>query len=174
MDWQGSATPVDNGQIWPQLIHHNKYDSGTPPNSSHLAYEATWHGPNWSTINTILKNAHNMETLLFRKTDSFLGPSSTWTVQNSLDNEDAGMPLMQVCLTWLIDSTTGHYNSIGTHSTGLLVSLSLASIQQMRALERGFIALIGTSTHCHTYQKYTESLQSNYLGRFRWHKWCPH
>ena len=104
----------------------------------------------------------------------FLGPSSTWTVQNSLDNEDAGMPLMQVCLTWLIDSTTGHYNSIGTHSTGLLVSLSLASIQQMRALERGFIALIGTSTHCHTYQKYTESLQSNYLGRFRWHKWCPH
>ena len=46
----------------------------------------------------------NMDTLLFCKADRFLGHSSTCTVQNSLDSADAGMPLTQDCLEWLIDS----------------------------------------------------------------------
>ena len=46
----------------------------------------------------------------------------------------AGMPLMQDCLAQLIDSTTGHYNSPGTHSTSLYLAL-LASVEQRRALE---------------------------------------
>ena len=33
------------------------------------------------------------DTSLFRKADGFFGPSSSWTVQNSLDNADAGRPL---------------------------------------------------------------------------------
>ena len=51
------------------------------------------------------------DTSLFRKADRFFGPSSSWTVQNSLYNADAGMPLAQDCPAELIDSTTGHYNS---------------------------------------------------------------
>ena len=51
----------------------------------------------------------------------FFGPFSTWIVQNSLDNADACLALMQVCLPRLIDSTTGHYKSTTTsvHSTSV-------------------------------------------------------
>ena len=41
-----------------------------------------------------------------------------------------------------------------------IVLAFLASIQQRRALECTFVALNGTSTHCHAYQKSTGSLQS--------------
>ena len=76
----------------------------------------------------------NADSLLFHKADRFFGRSSTWTVQNSLDNADTGMPLTQDCPAPLIDSTTGHYNSTGTHSTSLWL-VFLTSIQQGRALE---------------------------------------
>ena len=47
------------------------------------------------------------------------GPSSTSTVQNLVD---AGMPVAQDCLLPLINSTTGHYNSTGTHGTSFWLS----------------------------------------------------
>ena len=34
---------------------------------------------------------------LFCKADRLCGPASTWTVQDSLDNADAGKPLAQDC-----------------------------------------------------------------------------
>ena len=85
-----------------------------------------------------------MRTSLFHKADRFCGPASTWTVQNSLDNADAGRPLAQDCPA---DSPTGHYTNTGTHSSSLWLYF-LAIVQQGRALERAFVALNGTSTHC--------------------------
>ena len=93
----------------------------------------------------------NVDTPLFRKADKFFSPFST--VHNSLGNADAHLPLMQVCLPPLIDSTTGHYNSIGSHSSSLW-SAFLTSVQQGRALECAFVGLNSTGTHCHTYWKY--------------------
>ena len=78
------------------------------------------------------------------------------TVQNSLDNVVARLPLTQGCPPLLINSTTGHYNRICMHSTSLW-SAFLASVQKGRALERAFVAL---GTHCHAYQKYTGSLRN--------------
>ena len=63
------------------------------------------------------------------KQDKLFGPSIIWTVQNSLNNVDAGMCLSQNCLAPLIDLTTGHYNSTGTYSTSLWLAF-LASEQQ--------------------------------------------
>ena len=41
-----------------------------------------------------------------------------------------------------------------------------------------FVALNGTSTHCHAYRKYTIETSKVrtplYSGHFRWHQWCPH
>ena len=56
---------------------------------------------------------------LFRKANGFYGPFSTWIVQNSLDNADVRLPLVQGCLPLLIDSTTQRYNSTCMHSTNL-------------------------------------------------------
>ena len=77
----------------------------------------------WSGLNlhyaqyfTALRNA---DTSLFRKADRFCGPASTWTIQNSLDNADAGRPLAQDCPAPPIDSPTGHYTNTGTHSSSL-------------------------------------------------------
>ena len=50
------------------------------------------------------------------------GPSSTSTVQNSLDKVDAGMPLTQDYPLPLINSTTGHYNSTGMHTVEPLLT----------------------------------------------------
>ena len=69
------------------------------------------------------------------KWTDFCGPTSTWTVQNSLDNVDAGMPLAQDCPAPLVDSPTGHYTNTGSHSSSLWLSF-LAIVQQRRALER--------------------------------------
>ena len=74
----------------------------------------------------------NVDTLLFCKVDRFFGPSSTWTVQISLDDADAGMPLAQDCPAPLVDSKTGHIISSGTHSSSLWLAF-LTSIQQGRA-----------------------------------------
>ena len=84
------------------------------------------------------------------KADRFCGPTSTWTVQNSLNNADAGRPLAQDCLALLIDSPTGHYTNTGTHSPSLWLAF-LAIVHQGRALKRTFEVLKGTSTHCHAY-----------------------
>ena len=78
------------------------------------------------------------EMPLFRKADRVYGRFNTWTVQNSLDNVLARLPLMQGCLPLVIDSTTGHYNSTGAHSTSLWLAF-FASVQQGRALERAFV-----------------------------------
>ena len=43
-------------------------------------------------LNTILKNTPKCKHYSIKWTD-FCGPSSTWTVQNSLDNADGGMCL---------------------------------------------------------------------------------
>ena len=89
---------------------------------------------------------------------------------------DAGRPHAQDCPAPLIDSPTGHYTNTGTHSYSLWLSF-IPIVQQGRALEHAFIALNGTSTHCHAYRKYTGSLRSRtslYSGHFRWHQWCPH
>ena len=47
-------------------------------------------GNSYCTFETVRSNAGSS---LFHKVDRFFGPSSTWTVQISLDNVDAGMPL---------------------------------------------------------------------------------
>ena len=73
--------------------------------------------------------------MLFRKADRFCSPASTWTVQNSLDNADAGRPLTQDCPAPLVDSPTEHYTNTGKHSSSLWLSF-LAIVQQGRALER--------------------------------------
>ena len=70
------------------------------------------------------------------------------------------------CLAPLIDSPTGHYTNIGTHSSSLWLSF-LAIVQQVRALEHAFIALNGTSMHCHAYRKYTESHRSRDISLLR-------
>ena len=44
--------------------------------------------------------------IILYKADGFCGPSSTWIMQNALDNVDTGMPLAQDCLAPLIHSTT--------------------------------------------------------------------
>ena len=55
--------------------------------------------------------------------------ASTWTVQNSLDNADAGRPLAQDCPAQLVDSPTGHYTNTGMHSSSLWLFF-LAIVQQ--------------------------------------------
>jgi len=85
-------------------------------------------------LTSVHYNLWNADTPLFRKADC------TWTVHNSLDNADAHLPLTQVCLPLLIDSTTGHYNSTGMHSTSLWSAFH-TSVQQGRALERTFVTL---------------------------------
>ena len=114
----------------------------------------------------------NADTLLFRKADKFFGPFSTCTVQNSLDNADAHLPLTQVCPPPLIDSTTEHFNTIGSHSSSLW-SAFLASTQQGRALECSFVALNSTGMHCHAYQKCTGSLQNMDVSIIRTHCGSP-
>ena len=117
-------------------------------------------------LTAIHYNPWNADTLLFRKADKFFSPFSTWTVHNSLDNVDVHLPLMQVCPPQLIDSTTGYYNNIGSHSSSLW-SAFLASVQQGRTLERTFVALNSMGVHCHAYQKYTRSLR-NTNASFIW------
>ena len=77
---------------------------------------------------------------LFHKADRLFGPTSTWTVQNSLQNADARKPLTQDCPPLLLDAMTGHHNSTGTHSTSLWLAF-LASIQQERAMEGRFCSI---------------------------------
>ena len=77
----------------------------------------------------------NPETSLFRKADRFCGPTSTWTVQNPLDNADAGRPLAKDCPVPQVESPTGHYTNTGTHSSSLWLSF-LAFVQQGRAMEQ--------------------------------------
>ena len=81
-----------------------------------------------------------MDISLFRKADRFFGLFSIWSVQSSLDNQDACLPLMQCFPPPLIDSTTGQYNSTVTHNTSLR-SAFLVSVQQGRDPERAFVAL---------------------------------
>ena len=75
---------------------------------------------------------------------------------------------MQGCLPPLINSTTGHYNSTGTHSTSLW-SAFLTSVQHGRALEHTLVALNGMGTHYHTYRKNTRSLRNTDASIIRTH-----
>ena len=97
---------------------------------------------------TALRNADTL--IAIRKADRFCGPASTWTVQTSLDNADAGRPLAQDYPAPLIDSSTGHCTNTGTHSFSLWLSFS-AIVQQGRAVERAFVALNGTSIRIATH-----------------------
>ena len=81
----------------------------------------------------------------------FLGPSSTLTVQNSLDN---GMPLAH-------DSPG---TATDTHSTSHWAYNLFDSEQQERALN-------GSSMHQLPCLEISEVGTSLYL---RWHKWCLH
>ena len=78
-------------------------------------------------------NPWNADTLLFRKADKFFGPSSTWTVQNSLV-----MPTLAchsrkvVCHRWPIQQLDIN-NSTGTYNTNFWLAF-LASLQQGRVL----------------------------------------
>ena len=49
-------------------------------------------------------------------------------LQNSLDNADAHIPIKEGCPPPLINSTAGHYNSIGAHSISLWL-VFLATVQ---------------------------------------------
>ena len=83
------------------------------------------------TLNfTALQNA---DTSLFRKVDRFCGLAGTWTVQNSLNNADAGRSLAQDCPALLISSPTGHCTSTGTRSSSLWLSFPVI-VQQGRAV----------------------------------------
>ena len=123
-------------------------------------------------LTAIHYNLWNADTQLFCKADKFFSPFSTWTVQNSLDNADAHLPLTQVCPPTLIDSTTEHFNTIGSHSSSPW-SAFLASIQQGRALECSFVALNSTGMHCHTYRKFTGSLRNTDVSIIRTRSGSP-
>ena len=115
----------------------------------------------------------NANTLLFRNTDRFCGPASTQTVQNSLDNADAGRPLAQDCPASLVDSPTRCYTNTGTHSSSLWL-IFLAIIQQRGDLEQ---RLLSTQRHEYPLPRPPEIYQKppKYTsGHFRWHQWCPH
>ena len=81
------------------------------------------------------------------------------------------MPLTQVCAP-LINSTTGHYNSTGTHSTSLWLAF-LTSVQQGRALECSFISLDNMSINCHGHQPQKYGCL-NIPNAQLWSQWCPH
>lgn len=116
----------------------------------------------------------NADSLLFHKADRFFGPSSILTVQNSLDNVDAGMPLAQDIPALLSDSTTEHYNSTCKHYTSLWLAF-LPSLQRGRALKPTFIAFNCTSMHCHTYTRdKTRSFQSRNASLLRALEMAPH
>ena len=118
-------------------------------------------------INNLQYNPWNADTPLFRNAYKFIGPFSTWTVHNSLENALTRLPLTQVCLPRLINSTTGFII--------VLVRIVLASghaafptsVQQGRALERNFVALNSMGCICHTYRKYTGSLRNTYTSIIR-------
>ena len=99
---------------------------------------------------------------------------NAWTVQNSLDNVDAGMPLAQDIPALLSDSTTEHYNSTCKHYTSLWLAF-LPSLQRGRALKPTFIAFNRTSMHCHAYTRdKTRSFQSRNASLLRALEMAPH
>ena len=114
-------------------MHHNKEYSGTPLFRTSEMQTTRFNGyfaPAQIVfpLTAIHYNPWNADTPLFRKVDTFFGSFSTWTVQNSLDNADAHLPLTQGCPPLLINSTTRHYNnSTGIHSISLW-SAFLASV----------------------------------------------
>ena len=61
-----------------------------------------------SSIHCTAENFSREKTfaLLFRKANGFYGPFSIWIVQNSLDNANIHLPLVQGCLLPLINLTT--------------------------------------------------------------------
>ena len=90
----------------------------------------TLFGPECNSYVCVHSKPLKCGTLVFRKADKFFSPTSTRTVQNSLDNADACMPLMQDWPVPLIDSPTGHYNNTGTHSTSLWLAF-LTSVREL-------------------------------------------
>ena len=69
-------------------------------------------------LTAIHYNPRDSDTPLYSvKRASSSVPLVPAAVHNSLDNADAHLPLTQVCLPPLINSTTGRYNSIGSNSS---------------------------------------------------------
>ena len=50
----------------------------------------------------------------------------------------------------------------------------LPSYSKGKLWNGAFVALNGTSAHCHAYRKYTGNLRSRDTSLLRWHQWCPH
>ena len=97
--------------------------------------------------NTLRLSEMRTPCMLLRKADRFFAVPLVpgLSVQNSLDNVDAGRPLTQDYPAPLIDSSTGHCTNTGMHSFSLWLSFS-AIVQQGRAVERAFVALNGMGT----------------------------
>ena len=111
-------------------------------------------------LTAIHYNPWNADTPLFSKADIFFfGPTSTWTAQNSPHNADAHMSF-HARFSATLDSTTGHHNSTGTHSTSLFLPTNSKG---------GLVVLNSTSTDCHTHWKYTRSLWNTDASVFRMH-----
>ena len=69
----------------------------------------------------------NADTSLLYTANRFFSPTTTWTIQISLDNADASMTPAQDCPALLIDPTPGHYSSTCTKFISLWLAL-LASV----------------------------------------------
>ena len=87
-----------------------------------ICHTVSWQQANWE------KNIHFINFTFLGKCRGPHSPpptptSSTWTVQNSLDNADTGMPFTQDCLALRNDSPTGHYTNTGTHSSSLWLAI---------------------------------------------------
>ena len=65
---------------------------------------------------------------------------NAWTVQNSLDNVDAGMLLAQDIPALLSDSTTEHYNSTCKHYTSLW--LAFLPSRPWRIMLKNFVIML--------------------------------
>ena len=63
----------------------------------------------------VQSKSRNVVILVFCKADWFPSPSNTWTVQNSLYNPDAHLPLLWNCAPHSVDSKTRHYINIVAH-----------------------------------------------------------
>ena len=91
-----------------------------------------------------------------KQTDSLVPLVPALYVQNSLDNAEACLPLTQGCQPLQLDITIALVCTVLASGHAAF----LASVQQGRALECGFVALNSTGTHCHAYRKYPGRLRN--------------
>ena len=65
------------------------------------------------------QNPWNVESPVFHKMDRFSSPNSTSTVQNSFNNPDIHLPILEGCTLPRVNSKTGNYINIVTHCANL-------------------------------------------------------